>query len=222
MAEMGKHTDQAMAKLARGRATALPDPDDDLPAPDDRAALELERKAARRRVFETAVPALYREARLADLEPNDQHRDALAEWLQAGTRTLILSGPVGTGKTHAGYALLHQAVDTGVRVFGVTLLDLLNTMRPGAAPSPAGRLAIDAELFLFDDVATERATDWAVEQFGGILDHRTRELKRQIITTNATPAELREKFGNRIMSRLIGGATVFTFTGEDLRRRYWA
>jgi len=197
------------------------EPEPDLPDPDTREWIEHRRAESRQKVFEASIPARFSAACLDDLDQSRPAMKQIVEWWESDSQTLILVGGVGTGKTHAGYAVLRAAVASGARAYGATLLDLLAAMRPSAAPSPAPRLAVDADVFLFDDLATERATDWAIEQFGGVVDERTREGKRQIITTNATSAELHDRFGPRIMSRLSGGATICQFGGADLRKSLW-
>lgn len=176
---------------------------------------------ARRDQFEESIPRRYAAAAVGGLHPEHQSRDVVAGWLVSESQTLFISGPVGTGKTHAGYAVLKQALEAGVWVHGCSVLDLLDYLRPNALTSPMPRIAEQCDLFLFDDLAAERDTEWAVEQFGGIIDARTREGKRQIVTTNLSYAHLVERLGRRVMSRLTGGATVIEFSGHDLRRALW-
>lgn len=223
MADMAKHTADAIKRMRDKAPSHVGDVEvaDEVPDEVTRAYIDAERAKARAKIFQSYVPELYKNATINDLEPVDQHREALSDWINSTSPTLLIVGRVGTGKTHAGYGILRDATYVGDHAFGCTLIDLLNLMKPGAAQSPIPRLATEAQLFMFDDVATERPTDWAVEQFGAIIDERTREGKRQIITSNATADQLREAYGSRIMSRLLGGATITAFTGEDLRKKHW-
>lgn len=177
---------------------------------------------ARRDMFLRSVPARFAEADLADLAgwPAEE-RDQVTGWLDSESPTLFLAGGVGTGKTHAAYAVLRAALERGLWVSGASVLDLLDHLRPKAADSAVPRLAEQADVFLFDDLAAERSTEWAVEQFGGIVDERSREGRRQIVTTNLPYAELEERLGRRVMSRLTGGAVIVVRTGKDQRRDLW-
>lgn len=173
--------------------------------------------AARHRQFESSVPERYRSASYADLDPHLQARDVVAGWLDSPSRTLLLTGNVGTGKTHAAYAVLRDAATRGMWVAGSTVSGILRALRPGADPSPVPRRAELSSVFLFDDLAAERNTEWAIEQVGEIIDSRHREHRRQIVTTNASKADLVTHFGDRIVSRLLDSATLARFDGPDRR-----
>jgi DNA replication protein DnaC len=175
---------------------------------------------ARRRLFEASVPVRFREASYDDLDPALQGQAAIRGWLASKSQTLLLSGPPGTGKTHAAYAVLRDAMEQGIRVYGCTVSTLLAALRPDAPSSPAPRLAEQVDVFLFDDLAAERNTEWVVEQIGEIVDARHREQRRQIITTNASRPALEEHLGQRTVSRLVDSATVVRFDGPD-RRATW-
>lgn len=176
--------------------------------------------AARHRLFEAAVPPEFRTAAYPDLDQQLQSRDVVEGWLDTPSRTLLLVGNVGTGKTHAAYAVLRDAATRGVWAADSTVSGLLKALRPGADPSPLPRRAERAELFLFDDLAAERATEWAAEQVGEIVDVRYRERRRQIVTTNANREQLATRLGERVVSRLLHSATVVRFDGPD-RRVSW-
>ena len=220
MSNLQKHLRNLSAKLSAAQERATGEYED-LPDPDTRAYIDSQRDAARRKILEKAIPHRYALAVVADLDPKRQQSALVGGWLASDSPTLILTGAVGTGKTHAGWAIIREAVDQGIRSYGCTFADLLTAMRPGAFPSPAPRLAVDADLFLFDDLATARASEWGADQFGSIIDERTREGNRQIVTTNASSGELVERFGPRTVSRLAGGATIAEFTGDDLRTSIW-
>ena len=179
-----------------------------------------QQNAARRRLFEAAVPAEYREALYDDLDAAQQGRDAVAGWLASTSRTLLLTGPTGTGKTHAAYAVLRDAAERGLWVYGASIGTFIRALQPGAVPSPVPKMAEQAEVFLFDDLGAERATEWVVEQVGEVFDHRYREQRRQIITTNSTRDGLEQRLGPRAVSRLAQDATVVRFDGPD-RRVSW-
>lgn len=176
--------------------------------------------AARHRLFEASVPERFRAASYADLDQQLQARDVVAGWLDTKSRTLLLVGNVGTGKTHAAYAVLRDAATRGMWVAGATVSGILRSLRPDADPSPLPRRAELADLFLFDDLAAERGTEWAIEQVGEIVDQRHREQRRQIVTTNASRDELTQHLGQRVVSRLLDAATLARFDGPD-RRVSW-
>ena len=173
---------------------------------------------ARKRVYGACLPDRYRDASYGDLDAAEQAREQIRGWLSTSSQTLMLVGPPGTGKTHAGYAVLNDVVASGGWAYGCSTFDLFSALRPDARPSAAPRMAVQADVFLFDDLAAERSTDWVVEQFGGIVDDRYSSRRRQIVTTNAAYEDLETKYGQRTMSRLMEGVTVAQFTCRDRRR----
>lgn len=165
-------------------------------------------------------PAQYEHAALTDLDHDQDPKGVIAGWLDSDSRTLLLAGPVGTGKSHVGYAITNTAQQRGLLTVAVSVPDLLAELRPGG-DSTVGARARLADLLLLDDIGTERGTDWTTEQLTSLLDARVRENRRQVVTTNAQYSELEARLGARTMSRLTGGATIVLLQGEDRRRRTW-
>ena len=204
------------AEIERGRQLLT----EDTPEADRAEVRSLQAKV-RRKLFERNLPARYENATYDDLD-DTQQAEMVRGWLDSKSPTLFLIGPVGTGKTHAAFAVMRDAVERDLWVSGETVTNLMETLRPDAWPSNLPRLSTQAALFLFDDLAAGKATEWVVEQFTRIVDERAREGLRQIVTTNtASWTELVDMYGDRAMSRLAGGATVAQFTGGDRRKVLW-
>lgn len=170
------------------------------------------------------VPAMYADASMDDLagataETAESARK-ITTWLAAeASTTLILAGSVGTGKTHAAYAIGNTAVKRGTWVEGWAVSDFLEAMRPGGDPS-ASTSARRCPLLILDDLGAGKATDFAVETLTALVDARLREGLRQIITTNHPYESLEAAWGGRLMDRLAYRWTVVTLTGPS-RRKGW-
>lgn len=151
-----------------------------------------------------------------------QQPEAIAAWLRGDTPTLVLVGYTGTGKTRAAIAAGYAAAAAGVHVRYTSQLDYLRLLRPGGSDDP-GRVrwnAANTSLLILDDVGaeTEIASEFTRQEVCALLDERLREGRRQIVTTNVEdPPELAAMFGDRIVSRLMGGALVLPFEGGDRR-----
>jgi DNA replication protein DnaC len=165
-------------------------------------------------------PALYATATLDDLDADQDPDGKVRGWLDSGVATLLLTGAVGTGKTHAAYAVTNAACDRSLLTVAVTVPDFLVVLRPGGDSTLAAR-ARAAELLFLDDLGAEKPSEWTGEQLSSLIDARVREERRQIVTTNSTYDELVSRLGARTMSRLTGGSTVVQFKGDDRRRRTW-
>lgn len=180
------------------------------------------RHAARaRRLHENLaryVPAAYADARMGDLDGDTCRR--LSDWLTGPQPTVIISGGIGVGKTHAAYALAHHAASMGAHVAAWAVPRLLSALAPDGDPATLGT-ALTTPLAVFDDLGTEKPSEWRVEQITAIFDARTAGRLRQVVTTNADYNTLAGRYGDRAMSRLTGGAALVRIVGVDRRRVTW-
>lgn len=163
-------------------------------------------------------PPAFAAARMDDVAP--EHRQIMLDWLASRSRTLVITGPVGVGKSHAAYALATHAMESGITAAAWTVPDLLVALAPDGDGS-AAYTSRTVPLLLLDDLGVEKSSEWRVEQITGLADARIRSGLRQIITTNVPYPDLAARYGDRIMSRLTGGAILVQLTGPDRRRVTW-
>lgn len=214
------------------------------PTPEEMAA---EREEHRRRWLEST-----RESNLAHFdrecpkrfagvqfaEVDDTYRDALTDWANDPKgRNLLLAGNVGSGKTHTALAtarFMLGAADDHIGLQVVTVVTLLDMLRPGYVPEPLHpdspwdsgpdpmRRACTVDLLVLDDIGVEKGTEWVSERLSEIIDTRWRECRPTIATTNLTLGrgkELETVVGERAYSRLVGSdAVVIRMAGADRRR----
>lgn len=193
------------------------------------AELRARKLAARLSAWATTAPADYAEARLTTLAV-DQFPRKLDAWLRSDSRTLWLIGNTGTGKTHAGWALLHAGLGRDYLVRGWEHNAYLAELRPGGSllePWQIRKRAQEADLLLLDDFGAEmepregediqEATEFVRRETITLLNHRLGARKRQIISTNHDPEVLNVLFGDRIISRLRQDAQAIRFVGPDRR-----
>lgn len=210
--------EHARAAYQEGLAEG-PAPLDRLESPAERAerlAIRAERKAAR---WMRTIPVMYAQASLADLADAEQAEagQACADWISSTSVTLVLAGSVGTGKTHAAYATGHAMVQAGLWVEAWTSSDLLEALRPDGDPN-ALENARTCDVLLLDDLGAAKASEWAQEAMTSLMDHRLREQRRQIVTTNQPYEHLEQVWGSRFGDRLRFRWTVVRMVGESRRR----
>jgi DNA replication protein DnaC len=73
------------------------------------------------------------------------------------------------------------------------------------------------DLLVIDDLGAEKGTEWVVEQLYRIVDYRYRMCLPLVVTTNLSGREIRDRFGDRILSRLVEACTAVKLTGDDKR-----
>jgi DNA replication protein DnaC len=165
-----------------------------------------------------ALPPIYTTASLADLDRPTV--SAMNEWVERGGMNLVLAGQVGTGKTHAAYALGHHLVSQGRWVEAWSVVDLLDALKPGREADAESR-ARECQVLILDDLGAARPTEWAIERMLALLDDRVRDMKPTIWTTNATSDQLYEAWTHRLLDRMAFRRTVIKFVGESRRKADW-
>ena len=76
---------------------------------------------------------------------------------------------------------------------------------------------LNADIVIWDDVATKTATEYECEQLISIIDSRINDGKCNIFTSNIDPEHLQQFVGARLASRIIGLSTIVKFEGSDKR-----
>ncbi len=148
-------------------------------------------------------------------------------------RSLLLWGSTGAGKTHQAYAAIRSltAAGCGVRWYATTAADLYGEMRArgGADPEYLLRRIVRIPLLLLDDLGAAKASEWNEEITFRLLNWRAQNQLPTIVTSNLPPVRmpgmasgqpvLRDKVGDRVLSRLSGMCTPVHLDGPDRRFR---
>jgi len=195
-----------------------------------------------RMVFEhSQVPPMYREFTL-DGYVERSGRAALVAAIRNtwddGRRSLLLTGPVGVGKTGIAISLLNERLSAGEGGLYVTAPNLFTMLRGTYGPDerPMGNGAatatavhtseatimstlVGASLVVLDDVGMVRLTDWGREKVFTLLNERYGRGLTVIVTTNLNPenGELEDHVGAPAFDRLVAMAETFRIDGASLR-----
>lgn len=144
---------------------------------------------------------------------------------QTSCENIVLSGLGGTGKTFLLNCIYERVVRRGFGAVRVTSFKMFEMMRKQHfANSPEDcefdRL-LSAPLLLIDDLGSEpMMRNITVEYLFILLNERIAARKHTVITTNLLPEQIKERYGERISSRMFDKSRTYAvnLTGKDLRR----
>lgn len=189
------------------------------------AEAELWRERALKR-HERLAPEAFANARLSADTPRQVHAwvDGYLNRTLGDRCSLMLSGRVGRGKTHLAYGALRAIAEAGCRDAawaGGTVAQIFTRLRPNSGEHRAAviRELTTIPILLLDDLGAAKDSDWTEEAILDLIDARVSNVAPMIVTTNATPKELRAAIGDRALSRLAGMCRQFEFPANAPDRR---
>lgn len=139
---------------------------------------------------------------------------------------MLFLGYTGLGKTHLSTAVAKTVIEQGYDVFynsAVGMLADFEAQRFGSSAvlGDADNTAhyTTCDLLILDDLGTELVNQFTLSVLYTLINTRMNLAKATIISTNLTAAELRDKYNDRISSRLFGEFRPIHFVGTDIRRQ---
>ncbi len=134
---------------------------------------------------------------------------------------MIFMGKTGVGKTHLSLAIANEVLKKGYGVVYVTAQEFLSKIEKehfGRADGDTIEMLCDCDLLIIDDLGAEFQTQFTISAVYNLLNSRIMEGKPTIISTNLSPAELAQNYGDRVSSRIIGNFDPLRFDGNDVRQ----
>lgn len=194
--------------------------------------------------WDARVPNDYQDANLSELGPEVEAE--IRAWFseiyntpddpQPQGSNLVIAGPVGVGKTHAGFAACAHMHFVGFAPWDVnepsprsrprvqlvpggfqwwSQLDLLRDLRLHEAETM--QMLDRPSLLFIDDIGSARQTPWVLDAIHGTLDTRRRNSHPMVVTTNLVLPEFEQYVGQGAYSRLMDGAFVIEMRGRNRR-----
>lgn len=138
---------------------------------------------------------------------------------------LLLYGNTGVGKTFLTNCIAKELLDRSYTVVYLTslkLFDILETYKFDRELSQEEKNAsisyiLNSDLLIIDDLGTELNNSFTSSQLYHCIDTRLTNHRSTIISTNLSFDDLRERYSERIFSRITSNYTLLKITGDDIR-----
>lgn len=157
----------------------------------------------------------------------DMLRQQCQQWAssypKAKTSDLLLMGQSGLGKTFLMHAMAKRVLDRGFNVLMMSAYRFLDIARKAYFSGQMGELdgLMEADVLFLDDLGSEPLMEnITIVQLFNLINERQTAGRATVISTNLNLRELRERYTERVASRLTDKrqCTQMVFMGRDIRR----
>ena len=139
-------------------------------------------------------------------------------------RNLFFYGTVGTGKSFLSGCIANELLQAGFSVIYFSASGLFERLARYAFDTKE-KDALHAfyadlygcDLLIIDDLGTEVTNQFVTSQLFSCLNERWLRRRPVIISTNLSLEELRDRYSDRIFSRITSGFDLCKLTGPDIR-----
>ena len=150
-------------------------------------------------------------------------KEYVAEFSPKTSKSILMMGGTGLGKTHLSSAVARGVIEKGCDVYYTGAIDLISTFEVerfksySNEPNPLIERYFESDLLIIDDLGTEIINQFSVSTVYNLINDRLSRKKPTIISTNLSGDEIKQKYTDRITSRLLGEYMVCFFMGTDVR-----
>lgn len=139
-------------------------------------------------------------------------------------RNILFYGTVGTGKSFLSGCIAKELMDTGCSVIYFSASGLFDLFarysfdyKEKAAFQDFCEDIYSCDLLIIDDLGTEITNTFTASQLFSCLNERCLRKKAVIISTNLSLEEIRDRYSDRIFSRITSSFALCKLTGQDIR-----
>lgn len=135
---------------------------------------------------------------------------------------LLMLGDAGLGKTHLALSVANAVLSRGHNVVYCSAANIFKQMEIEHFENGRDTTTLVSlkrcDLLVLDDLGAEFISPFASALLYDIVNTRILQHRPTIYTSNITKEEvLTMRYGEKVMSRLVGCSTVLPFFGEDIR-----
>lgn len=139
-------------------------------------------------------------------------------------RNLFFYGTVGCGKSFLSNCVAKELIETGHSILYFSSIGLFEFLsrysfdyKNKESLYNAFEDLYNCDLVIIDDLGTEVTNSFVTSQLFSCLNERHIRKKSTIISTNLSLGELRERYSDRIFSRITSNYDICKLSGKDIR-----
>ena len=139
-------------------------------------------------------------------------------------QNIFFYGTVGTGKSFLSCCIAKDLMDCGNLVLYFSASQLFDTLSKSMFDKDSKEALFGisediygCDLLIIDDLGTELTNAFVSSQLFSCLNNRHLRKKATVITTNLSLGELRDRYSDRIFSRITSNYKVCKLAGPDIR-----
>ena len=151
-------------------------------------------------------------------------KDFVKNFDNPNQKNLFFCGNTGLGKTYLSSCIANELLSQGKTVLyqtAPTLLDMIvdYKLKKDGKVSSFYQEVFDVDLLIIDDLGVEYLNNLNSVELFNIVNNRLISNKntKTIISTNLDLPRFRDRYDDRIVSRIIGNYTICRFLGNDVR-----
>lgn len=169
-------------------------------------------------------------------EACNDYKTNVLERIKTGDGLFLWSPTKGNGKTSWGLKILRHYIaeesktydfDYRIRAYYVNVSELFDLLKNSFGKD--GKIEqieagiYEADIVLFDDLGSERPTDWVRNKLYNYINHRYQNKKSMIFTSNLSLTEIGVQIDERISDRISEICQPLHFAGMSRRHsnRWW-
>ena len=136
---------------------------------------------------------------------------------------MLIYGETGLGKTFLTNCIAGRLLERGHSVLYLSANQLFNDVIGAYLIEKREELGYiydlvrESELLIIDDLGTEMTNNLVNSQLFEVINLRAREEKPTLISTNRSLEQLKERYRERIFSRIMADYTVICMFGDNVR-----
>ena len=134
---------------------------------------------------------------------------------------IFMIGGTGLGKTHLSLSIAKIVIEKGYSAVYGSVPDLLRKIKDASfnqndSEGDVFETLKECDLLVLDDLGAEHDSKYSISILYEILNSRINNRKPTIVSTNFSTAEIRDRYNDRIASRLLS-MKCMVFSGDDIR-----